>query len=376
MRLVHFSDTHLGFSEFSRIDPATGLNAREVDVYAAFDRAIQATIELHPDLVIHAGDLFHTPRPSNRAIFKGMEGLKRLVDAGIPTIVIAGNHSTPRVASSGFIFQTLELFGVHAVFGSNHKTLRIQDAAIHCLPHLPTMEALRDTLAEVKPDTNVKYNVLVMHVGVRGAGEEYSLGEFNEMIIGGDVIANLRDFDYIALGHFHRYLQVAPNAFYSGSTERFSFREAGYDKGMLEIDLQTRRHKFYPLPSRDMILLKPVACRNRQAVNIMTDVKTLLDGAAPLDGKILRLTLNAIHPATWLEIEQKQIRQWASSAFEMRIEKTFAESESDGDDTISIGGLAAEFAAYMAKVKVDDLNRERLRVMGEDYLRRAEEEEE
>jgi hypothetical protein len=32
MRLIHFSDTHLGFSESSRVDPGTGVNLRELDV--------------------------------------------------------------------------------------------------------------------------------------------------------------------------------------------------------------------------------------------------------------------------------------------------------------------------------------------------------
>ena len=157
MRLAHFSDTHLGFSEFSRIDAASGLNAREVDAYNSFERAIQTIIELKPDLAIHAGDLFHTPRPSNRAIFKGLEGLKKLVDAGIPTVVIAGNHSTPRVFSSGFIFETSNLLGVHAVYGSQVQVLHIRDAVVHCVPHLPTRQALRETLGNLKLDHRAKY---------------------------------------------------------------------------------------------------------------------------------------------------------------------------------------------------------------------------
>jgi DNA repair protein SbcD/Mre11 len=375
VRIVHFSDTHLGFSEFGRLDSATGLNAREVDVYDAFERAIQTSIELKPDLAIHAGDLFHTPRPSNRAIFKGLEGLKKLVDAGIPTIVIAGNHSTPRVLSSGFIFETSNLLGIHAVYGSQIQVLHIGDAAVHCVPHLPTTQALRETLGNLKPDPHAKYNVLVMHAGVRGTGEEYSLGEFNEILLNQETIANLRDFDYIALGHYHRHLQVAPNAYYSGSTERFSFREAGYEKGVFEVDLATRKHKFHPIACREMVLLKPINCRNKNAAKIIDEVEALLKGAAPLDNKILRLTFEQLHPTTWFEIDQKQIRQWAAGAFELRIEKTFVETDDSQEQVTSIGGLAGEFSAFINRAKLDGLSKERMRSLGEDYLRRAEEEE-
>ncbi len=375
MRIVHFSDTHLGFSEFTHIDPATGLNAREVDVYTAFENAIQTSIALKPDLVIHAGDLFHTPRPSNRAIFKGLDGLKKLVDAGIPTIVIAGNHSTPRVLSSGFIFETSNLLGIHAVYGSQVRVLHIGDAAVHCVPHMTTTQALRETLGNLKTDPSAKHNILVMHAGVRGMGEEYSLGEFNEVLLNQETIANLRDFDYIALGHYHRHLQVASNAYYSGSTERFSFREAGYDKGVLEVDLETQKPQFHSIACREMVLLKPINCRSKSGAMIMSEVEALLQDAAPLEHKILRLTFEHLHPSTWFEIDQKQIRQWSTGAFELRIEKTFVESESVQETATSIGGLAGEFSAYIKRAKLDGLSRDRLRAMGEEYLTRAEEEE-
>ena len=375
MRIVHFSDTHLGFSEFNRVDPATGLNAREIDVYNAFENAVQTSIVLKPDLVIHAGDLFHTPRPSNRAIFKGLEGLKKLVDAGIPTVVIAGNHSTPRVLSSGFIFETSNLLGIHAVYGSQSQVLQIGDVAVHCVPHVPTTQALREALGDLKPDHRAKHNILVVHAGIRGSGEEYSLGEFNEVLLNQETVDNLRDFDYIALGHYHRHLQVASNAYYSGSTERFSFREAGYDKGVVEVDLETKKPKFHPIVCREMVLLKSINCRNKSAARIMSEVEALLTSAAPLDDKILRLTFEHLHPTTWFEIDQKQIRQWSTDAFELRIEKMFTESESVQEQVTSIGGLAAEFSAYIKRAKLEGLSQERLRVLGEEYLTRAEEEE-
>jgi hypothetical protein len=31
MRLIHFSDTHLGYSDLNKVDPATGVNRREQD---------------------------------------------------------------------------------------------------------------------------------------------------------------------------------------------------------------------------------------------------------------------------------------------------------------------------------------------------------
>jgi DNA repair exonuclease SbcCD nuclease subunit len=59
MRLLHFSDSHLGFAEFSKTDPTTGVNQRELDVYATFNSVIAETVKRKPNIVVHAGDLFH-----------------------------------------------------------------------------------------------------------------------------------------------------------------------------------------------------------------------------------------------------------------------------------------------------------------------------
>jgi len=68
MRIAHLADLHLGFRQFQRLD-ASGVNQREADVAGAFRRAIDAVIDRRPDAVLIAGDLFHSVRPTNRAIF-------------------------------------------------------------------------------------------------------------------------------------------------------------------------------------------------------------------------------------------------------------------------------------------------------------------
>ncbi len=67
MRLVHLSDLHLGFRQYQRLTP-TGVNQREADVAVTFRTVIDRVIALKPDLVIVAGDVFHTVRPTNQAI--------------------------------------------------------------------------------------------------------------------------------------------------------------------------------------------------------------------------------------------------------------------------------------------------------------------
>lgn len=144
MRIVHLADTHLGYRQFSaKLDPVRKLGQRECDVYDAWHRAVDTAIELRPDAVVHAGDLFDSSRPTPRALAEALDGLGRLRDAGLPVVVIAGNHSTPRFRSGGSVFEVLERFGVEAVW-SGPRTVRVGELAIHAVPHEHDPERLAE----------------------------------------------------------------------------------------------------------------------------------------------------------------------------------------------------------------------------------------
>ena len=94
-RIIHISDTHLGYTD-PQSPYSDGVQLRESDIYAAFRQTADRIIEIKPDAVIHTGDLFHRPSPANRPLVECLTQIKRITEAGIPFIVIAGNHSTPR----------------------------------------------------------------------------------------------------------------------------------------------------------------------------------------------------------------------------------------------------------------------------------------
>src|SRR5258708_39977973 len=97
MRLVPPSDIQPGVRQCQRQTP-TGINQREADVAASLRRVIDRVIELKPELVLIAGDVFHAVRPSNPAILYAFREFSRLMqmlpDATV--VMIAGNHDTPR----------------------------------------------------------------------------------------------------------------------------------------------------------------------------------------------------------------------------------------------------------------------------------------
>jgi exonuclease SbcD len=136
--IAHLADLHLGYRAYHRLAPG-GVNQRERDVADAVGRAMEQVIEARPDLVLVAGDVFHTVRPSNSAIMDGFRLFLRL-RAGLPdtpVVVIAGNHDSPRSADTGSILRLLaEVPAVHVV-DEGARTVRLArpDVAVHCLPH-------------------------------------------------------------------------------------------------------------------------------------------------------------------------------------------------------------------------------------------------
>ena len=82
MKLAHLADVHLGFRQYHRQTPQ-GINQREADVAQAFRRAVDDVIAARPDLVVVAGDLFHSVRPINAAILDSFNQFRRLRE-GVP----------------------------------------------------------------------------------------------------------------------------------------------------------------------------------------------------------------------------------------------------------------------------------------------------
>lgn len=377
MKLVHFSDTHLGYSEYSRVDPASGINQRELDVNSAFKQVIDFILKKKPDLVIHAGDLFDSPRPSNRAIHTALSELQRLSNARIPTVLISGNHSTPRVASSGSIFEALTILpNIYPVYKKQYEKIKIGDATIHVVPHTSSDTELCAELEKVKLDSNAKFNILGLHAGIT-LDDVYKMGEFNELIIPGKVFLMFKDFDYVSLGHWHRFLAIKniPNAYYSGSTERFSFREASYPKGIVFADLAEHKAEFIPIEVREMLKLGPVNCTGKDASEVL-DMISELKTKSKIDGRIIQLKLENLVRSTYVQLDLKRIRESFAEALHVDIHPELVSEEGDGSAIEKpIDALPLEFERFLADIKMPDKEKKEFVSLGIRYINQAQEKE-
>ena len=377
MKIIHFSDTHLGYGEYSKVDAVSGINQRELDVYAAFKRVIDLILKKKPDLVIHAGDLFDSPRPNNRAIHIALSELQRLSANGIPTVIISGNHSTPRIAASGSIFEALTILpNIYPVYKKQYEKIKIGDAAVHIVPHASSDTELSTELEKVKIGSKAKFNILGLHAGVTW-DEVYKMGEFSELIIPGKIFSRFKDFDYIALGHWHRFLPLRgiSNAYYSGSTERFTFREEGYPKGVIFADLAKHKIEFCPLEVREMIKLGPVNCAKKDVSKIL-DMISALKAKNKIKGQIIQLKLENLARATYVQLDLREIRTLLAEAFHVDIHpELMLEDDKSSLTDVAIGALPLEFERFLAGVDLSDKDKKEFTGLGALYINQAQEEE-
>ena len=329
MRLVHLADLHLGFRQYQRLTP-TGINQREADVARSFQRAVDRTIALAPDLVLVAGDVFHTVRPSNPAILHAFQQFARL-RAALPQallVMVAGNHDAPKTSETGCILRLFTECGVHVVDRTAERIdVPERDLSILAVPDVPG-----ETRPKLDPDPARRFNVLLIHGEVAGVlPRETTPADRAPMEITAEELGAAR-WGYVALGHYHVYRAVAPNAYYAGSIDYTSFnawgelreeREGGVPgKGIVERDLVSGAHRFHELPrSRALVDLPAVQARGMTAADldaaIRAAVASIPDG---VDDKVVRLVVRDVPRHVARELDHRALREYRRRALHFHLD--------------------------------------------------------
>jgi len=269
MKLIHIADTHLGRASFNKTTE-DGSNLRETLIYQNFQDAIQKIINEKPDVLVHAGDLFDTVKPKTKAYTTALECLDWLQEAGIPLVMIAGNHDMPKTAHTVCPLEVIARSNmVHAAFSFRYQRVEIGDTMFHLVPNMLHAEDYRTAIAEVQP-SGVHNNVLVTH-GLASTIRDKRLSTVAEFELTPDIL--LESFDYIALGHYHGMMQVGPRAWYSGSIEHLTYGEIKDMKGSLLVDPGRQEVQPFPLVSTLMEDLGTIIMDGRSMDDVTDEIQ-------------------------------------------------------------------------------------------------------
>jgi len=402
LKLLHFADAHIDMTNFGSHDPETGLPERVMDFLRSLDTIVQAAIYEKVDLVIFAGDAYKDRAPAPTFQREWGRRLMRLSKAGIPTILLTGNHDispSQRKAHAMQEFDTLAPEHIRVVSSLRLLTpadlegLPVQVLAIPWITRAGVMQSISagetdeedplrviengvsDWLNLALNETNPSIpTILTAHASVAGA----KLGNEQEIKIGRDVILPLGlvcnpRFDYVALGHIHRHqdlnLGSHPPVVYPGSIERLDFGEVNEEKGFViaQIEKGHTTYQWRKLPIRKFIDRSVTLV---DELNVNDKIIAAMPSQEELKDAIVRLKIT--YPQGYeVLIDETRLHNYAKDAFEFKLHKiSVSEARSrlpDGQVTSSLSPL--ELLDWFWKEKHEDEGeRERLQNLAQDLI--------
>jgi exonuclease SbcD len=346
LKVIHFADVHLGIENYGRLDPQTGLSTRLTDFLRSIDAIVDTALDEAADLVVFCGDAYKTRDPSPTYQREFARRIRRLSHAGVPTVLVAGNHDVPNAVGRAHtmeIYRTLEVEHVYVARSPGVLDIETTHGAVQVgvLPWIVRSNLLsRDdyknrSLDEVNrllleriemiltgEDGLVSRlrddvpHILVVHGTVQGA----TYGSERTVMLGQDVVLPLQllkhpSWDYVALGHIHQHQAIEPErtppVVYSGSIERIDFGEEKEDKGFVVAELErgSCSWAFRKLDVRPFLTVRVTADGDDPTGQILAALER-----APLEDAVVRLIVRTTAERDVL-IRENEVRRALDPAF-------------------------------------------------------------
>lgn len=354
--ILHFADAHIDMVNYGRHDPQSGLPVRVMDFLKSLDTIVDAALSEKVDLVLFAGDAYKDRSPAPTFQREWGRRIMRLSRAGIPTLLLVGNHDlSPALGRAHALeaFDTLDVPHIRVLDRPAFLTpedlngLPLQVLALPWIARSGLMahmglsardpgevyEQLEERLTELvhgwleDADPSIPI-VLTAHASVQGAryGGERTVMLGGDLVLSGSLVRDPR-LDYVALGHIHKPQNLNqdahPPVIYPGSIERVDFGEAGDDKFFILAQVERGATQ---VEWRQLTGIRPFVDRHLRLEpddaqdNISQRLLAALPDPSQMEGAIVRLTLE--YPRDWETlIDDAALRQHTAGAFEFHLVK-------------------------------------------------------
>ena len=284
MKIMHLGDLHIGKS------------LGDFDLYEdqkyILEQILNLIKEKSVDVLLIAGDVYDKAIPGEKSVQLLDYFLKSLVETGIKTYMISGNHdSDERLNFGSSLFESNNIY-INSKFNGILKRYSLHDEFgelnIYLLPFVKASQ-VQHFFPEEKIDsydmavrTIIKHsdfdackrNILVAHQFVAGkddpeiAGSE-GLSVHNVGMVEKIGYGSLAEFDYVALGHIHSPQSVGlKHIRYCGSPIKYSLSEVNNNKSVPIITFKDKGELLV-----EFALLLPM----RDIRHLRGNIKNLLD---------------------------------------------------------------------------------------------------
>lgn len=352
LKILHFADAHIDMANYGRHDPETGLPMRVMDFLKSLDTIVDAAINEKVDLVLFAGDAYKDRSPAPTFQREWGRRIMRLSRAGIPTLLLVGNHDlSPALGRAHALdsFATLEVPNVQvldrpAFLGPVELNgLPLQVIALPWVSYSGLIAALGPQSIErsqayeqvihrlvelvhqwleERADVSLPI-ILTAHCSVQGAiyGGERTVMLGNDLVLPGSLVKDPR-LDYVALGHIHKPQDLnkghQPPVIYPGSIERVDFGEAEDEKYYILAEVERGKTRVH---WRKLKGIRPFIDRFVRLVSaeaVTDQLRTALSPVEDLSGAIVRLVIE--YPRDWETlIDEAALREHTVECFEFHL---------------------------------------------------------
>lgn len=244
MKFIHIADVHLG------VKPDRGKrwsNDRAREIEESFDDILVICQEQNIDMLLIAGDLYHTP-PTEKDLKELDYKLKRLDST--KTVIIAGNHDYIEENSP---WETYEFTSDTVVFPRDRAAkLYYEDINVCVTGYSYGRQEYKERILEkLKPGKEGAYNILLGHGGDK-----------THMPFSKEKLARM-GFDYVALGHIHKPAHILKNKMaFSGSLEPIDYTDTG-----------RRGYIYGEVNDEGVTRIKWIPCNRRSYINIALELE-------------------------------------------------------------------------------------------------------
>lgn len=223
-RFIHAADLHLD-SPLLGLERYAGapVEAIRSATRRALEHLVQLAIDRSIDFVVIAGDLYDGDWKDYHTGLFFSQQMGRLAAAGIPVVMIAGNHdAASRMTRSLRLPQHVELLPPGRAATAQNPRLRELGVAIHGRSFGEAAETT-NMVPEYPAAVPGVYNIGLLHsslVGTEGH-DPYAPCTLDDL--------RSKHYDYWALGHIHvrQIMATDPWVVYSGNTQGRHIRECG-----------------------------------------------------------------------------------------------------------------------------------------------------
>lgn len=406
IHLLHFADAHIDIANYGRHDPETALPIRVVDFLQALDQIVDTAVAQPADLVIFAGDAYKDRNPQPTFQREWGQRIMRLSEAGIPTILLVGNHDLSPASGRAHTmheFSTLGVPHIHvadkiAMLGpdelglplqvitvpwvSRSRMLTREEMAGKSLDEVLTLlegkitDAILQLIEEADPSLPL---ILTAHASVSGAkyGSERAVMLGHELVLSGRIVNDKR-LDYVALGHIHKHqaLHAAgshPPIVYPGSIEKIDFGEVREDKGFVlaQVGKGQTEWDFVKLKTRRFLDFK---LDNLSADSFMDDILSRLPEPEKVAEAICRVQLS--YPRDWEPLlDDHAIAERFKDALSLQIQKhRHIEKRARLGDTAAVESLTPTelLETYWQTIGLEGEETSTMQALAEEVLRSIE----